>query len=56
MDKGKIGLGQLIQHFEISNSSEGKSPKTIKWYSDVLSVFLHWLESEGMLTEIWSGR
>lgn len=52
MDKWKIGLDQLIQHFEIFNRSEGKSPKTIKWYSDVLTIFLRWLESEGMSTEI----
>ncbi|MFO7772789.1 MAG: tyrosine-type recombinase/integrase [Dehalococcoidia bacterium] len=52
MDKRRIGLDQLIQHFEIFNRSEGKSPKTVKWYSDVLNLFLHWLESEGMSTEI----
>lgn len=52
MDKRKIGLDQLIQHFEIFNRSEGKSPKTVKWYSDVLNLFLRWLESEGMSKEI----
>ena len=52
MDKGKIGLNQLVQHFEIFNRSEGKSPKTVKWYSDVLNLFLRWLESEGMSTQI----
>ena len=30
MDKGEMELNQLIQHFEIFNRSEGKSPKTIK--------------------------
>jgi integrase/recombinase XerC/integrase/recombinase XerD len=52
MDKRQMGLDQLIQHFEIFNRSEGKSPKTIKWYSDVLNLFLRWLESEGMSTQI----
>lgn len=52
MDKGKIGLHQLIQHFEIFNRSQGKSPKTIKWYSDVLNLSLRWLEWEGMSTQI----
>ncbi|MBU05143.1 MAG: hypothetical protein CL877_04085 [Dehalococcoidales bacterium] len=39
MDKGEMELNQLIQHFEIFNRSEGKSPKTNKWYSDVLNLF-----------------
>jgi site-specific recombinase XerD len=46
MDKGDIDLRQLIQHFEVFNRSEGKSPRTVSWYSEALSVFLHWLESE----------
>jgi site-specific recombinase XerD len=52
MDKGKIGLDQLIQHLEVFKRSEGKSPKTVKWYSDVLNLFLRWLESEGISTLI----
>ena len=52
MDKGEMELNQLIQHFEIFNRSEGKSPKTIKWYSDVLNLFLRWLESEGISTQL----
>jgi len=52
MDKRGIELNQLIQHFEIFNRSEGKSPMTVKWYSDVLNLFLRWLESEGMSTQL----
>ena len=48
MDKREIELIQLIQYFEVFNRSEGKSSRTVKWYSDVLNLFLHWLESEGM--------
>ena len=46
VDKGDIELRQLIQHFEVFNRSEGKSPRTVSWYSEALNAFLHWLESE----------
>jgi len=52
MHKGNIELGQLIQHFEVFNRSEGKSPKTVKWYSDVLNLLLRWLESEDRPTQL----
>jgi len=52
MEKGNIELRQLIQHFEVFNRSEGKSPKTVKWYSDVLNLFLNWIESENRPTRL----
>lgn len=52
MQKGNIELERLIQHFEVFNRSEGKSPKTVKWYSDVLNLFLNWLESENRSTRL----
>jgi integrase/recombinase XerC/integrase/recombinase XerD len=52
MEKGNIELRQLIQHFEVFNRSEGKSPRTVKWYSDVLNLLLRWLESETRPTRL----
>jgi site-specific recombinase XerD len=33
MDKNSVELGDLAQHFELFNRTEGKSPKTISWYN-----------------------
>ena len=52
MDKGKMELGQIMQHFEAFNSSEGKSPRTVEWYNEVLTLFLRWLQSERKPTQL----
>ena len=36
MEKGNINLSRLIKHFESFNRSEGKSPRTLEWYTYVL--------------------
>ena len=43
-------LGALAREFELHNRSEGKSPRTVQWYNDVLDLFGGWLESEEMGT------
>lgn len=45
MDKGGIELPKLIQFYETFNRSEGKSPRTVQWYGEVLDLFLNWLRS-----------
>jgi site-specific recombinase XerD len=37
----KVGLSfdELIDRYELSNIADGKSPKTIKWYGDILRSF-----------------
>jgi integrase/recombinase XerC/integrase/recombinase XerD len=52
VDKRDIELRQLIQHFEVFNRSEGKSPRTVSWYSEALNSFLYWLESENRSTKL----
>ena len=45
-----LELGALAKEFELHNRSEGKSPRTVQWYNDVLDLFEGWLESEDMST------
>ena len=43
MDKGNISLAELIEYFDTYNRSEGKSPFTLRWYRQSLTMFLDWL-------------
>ncbi|MCH8988223.1 MAG: hypothetical protein IIA92_05385 [Chloroflexi bacterium] len=45
IDKSKTDLSVLIQHFEVHNKTEGKSPRTVGWYNEVLGMFIKWLRS-----------
>ncbi len=47
LNMGEIQLQKLILHFAQSNKAEGKSPKTIQWYSEMLSGFNRFLEMTG---------
>ncbi len=40
----------LINHFEVHNRTEGKSPRTVGWYNEVLGLFLDWLTKNGLST------
>ena len=48
MDKSNTELTKLMLHFEVHNRTEGKSPRTVEWYNDVLGLLSRWLESEGI--------
>ena len=52
MEKDKIPLKKLAQHFEAHNRSEGKSPKTVDWYCRVLRYFTAYLEQQGYPTTL----
>ena len=52
MEKGNIDLSRLIKHFESFNRSEGKSPRTLEWYTYVLEFFRRWLEESGWSTAL----
>ena len=43
----KVELDKLIIHFAQSNKAEGKSPKTISWYSEMLTGFARFLAASG---------
>ena len=47
IDMAEVELDKLILHFAQSNKAEGKSPRTIAWYSDMLNDFARFLESKG---------
>ncbi len=54
LDMAELELEKLILHFAQSNKAEGKSPKTISWYSEMLIGFARFLTSTGrrpVLTE-----
>jgi site-specific recombinase XerD len=42
-----LELDKLILHFAQSNKAEGKSSRTIAWYSEMLKDFGRFLESTG---------
>lgn len=47
-----ITLEQLVNHFQLANRAEGKSPKTLSWYQQNLDLFLRFLEADGRSTRL----
>ena len=43
-----LDLINLITHFAQSNKAEGKAPKTVSWYSDMLIDFVNYLKFVGV--------
>jgi len=43
----ELDLTKLVTHFAQSNRAEGKSPKTITWYTEMLTDFARFLERTG---------
>ena len=52
MPKRNPDLETLTRQYEIHNRSEGKSPRTVQWYNDVLGLFLEWLRAEELPTDL----
>jgi len=50
MDSSILELKTLIEGFRLSYQTEGKSPKTIEWYTCFLERFRNFLESNGFPT------
>jgi site-specific recombinase XerD len=48
----ELELDKLILHFAQSNKAEGKSPKTISWYTEMLTDFVRWLQHNGKSTTL----
>ena len=47
VEKDSIQLSALTRHSELYNRTEGKSPRTIEWYNQALTLFYRFLiESE----------
>ena len=54
INMAELDLTKLILHFSQSNKAEGKSPKTVAWYTDMLlgfAKFLKSMEISGILAE-----
>jgi len=51
MKNSLLELGNLIQGFHLSCQTEGKSPKTIEWYTTFLYRFLAFLEFRNYPTD-----
>jgi len=52
MKTSTMDIANLIKGFQLSCQTEGKSPKTIEWYSDSLKTFKKFLDSKGLLGDI----
>jgi len=48
IDMSVVKLGKLLEQYTQCLKSEGKSPKTISWYGEMLSIFIRYLESVGI--------
>ena len=46
----ELALEKLTIHFAQSNKAEGKSPKTVSWYSEMLNDFVKFLRMRGINT------
>lgn len=44
----ELDLTKLISHFAQSNRAEGKSPKTVSWYTEMLFAFIKFLRANGL--------
>ncbi|MFC1964937.1 tyrosine-type recombinase/integrase [Chloroflexota bacterium] len=50
--KSVLELQNLIQGFKLSCQTEGKSPKTIEWYTSFLNRFLHFFKDNDYPTSL----
>ncbi len=47
LDKNNTYLDNLIKYYDTFNRTEGKSPRTITWYTDTLRTFERFLQGRG---------
>ena len=52
MDRQEVDLSTLIEIFETHNRTDGKSPRTVGWYNEVLNLLYCWLREEGLPTAL----
>jgi len=45
-DKVAPTINELIARYEMANLADGKSPKTINWYGDILNSFLSYVKAK----------
>jgi len=47
-----LNLAELVRYYDAYNRSENKSPSTLRWYNQVLRLFLEWLTDTGRSTNL----
>jgi integrase/recombinase XerD len=52
LEKSSTPLDKLVRHFEAYNRSEGKSARTVEWYTRVLRFFQRYLEEQRHSTDL----
>ncbi len=52
MKSSNLDLGNLIQGFRLSCQTEGKSPKTIEWYTSFLERFYRFLRESHLSVDV----
>ena len=50
METSNLALEYLVQGFKLSCQAEGKSPRTVEWYTAFLLRFLKFLQSNSLPT------
>lgn len=48
INMAELDLTKLISHFAQSNKAEGKSPKTVLWYTEMLRDFVRFIRASGI--------
>ena len=43
--KPALTIGELISRYKLSNIADGKSPRTVKWYDEILGSFYTWIRT-----------
>ena len=49
-----LAIHELVDRYAYSNQVDGKSQKTIKWYSDILRLFLIYLKDNKIISNIYA--
>jgi site-specific recombinase XerD len=44
--RADVTIDEVIGRYELSNVAEGKSPATVKWYSEIIGTFLAYVRSK----------
>ena len=52
METSNLAIADLIQGFRLSCQAEGKSPRTVEWYTDFLERFLCFLNTHNFPTDL----
>src|SRR6266508_5492210 len=52
VDKSDVRLDSVIQLYLMYHEDKNHSPKTIRWYSDMIRRFAEWLGPDAMIRDI----